>query len=97
MGTTSLTDFSYHFHLDILLNIYFQRRIRAVLVEKNVSSWGRAETAIKLIDRDFSVDDSIEAAIYGGDVTQALRYLRQDCSICLEQKPMSQVGAEGVD
>ena len=97
MGTTSLTDFSYHFHLDILLNIYFQRRIRAVLVEKNVSSWGRAETAIKLIDRDFSVDDSIEAAIYGGDVTQALRYLHQDCPLCFEQRPMSQVGAKGVD
>ncbi|XP_074616900.1 E3 ubiquitin-protein ligase RNF31-like isoform X2 [Acropora palmata] len=67
------------------------RRIRAVLVEKNVSSWGRAETAIKLIDRDFSVDDSIEAAIYGGDVKQALRYLQQDCPLCLEQKPMSQM------
>ena len=67
------------------------------MVEKNVSSWGRAETAIKLIDRDFSVDDSIEAAIYGGDVTQALRYLHQDCPLCFEQRPMSQVGAKGVD
>ena len=77
--------------MDVLTNIYFQRRIRAILVEANVPSWGRAETAIKLIDQDFSVDDSIEAAISGGDLKQALRYLKQECPVCYGQKPMGQV------
>ena len=68
-----------------------QRRIRAVLAEKDVQSWGRAEVVIKLIDHGCGVDDSVEAARNCGDFARSLRYLRQECPICTLEHPMSQV------
>lgn len=67
------------------------RRIRAVLAEKNIPSWGRAETAIKLIDMNYAVEDSVEAARSCGDVQRSLRFLQQECPLCFELKPMSQM------
>lgn len=67
------------------------RRIRAVLAEKNVPSWGRAEVVIKLIDMGYGVDDSVEAARNCGDLTRSLRYLRQECPLCAYEHPMSQM------
>lgn len=56
-----------------------------------MKSWGRAETAIKLVDMGFSLADSIEAAIAFGDLRRSLGYLQQICPICGDEKPMSQV------
>lgn len=61
------------------------------MAEKDLASWGRAETAIKLIDLDFSLEDSVEAAISCGDLKRCLRYLKQECPLCCVEYPMSQV------
>lgn len=62
-----------------------------LFVEKSLQSWGRAETAIKLIDRGFAVEDAVEAAKQCGDLSRSLRYLQQECPLCFEMKPMNQV------
>ena len=54
-------------------------------------SWGRAETAVKLIDMKFSVEDSLEATAAYGDMERSLRYLQQECPVCVDLIPMSQV------
>ena len=54
-------------------------------------SWGRAETAVRLVDMGYNVEDSIEAAKACGDMERSLAYLQQDCPICMELKPMGQV------
>jgi hypothetical protein len=56
-----------------------------------MQSRGRAETAIKLLDMDFNLEDCIEAAKAFGDMKRALAYLRRECPICYDEKPMSQV------
>lgn len=61
------------------------------MAEKDVTSWGRAETVIKLIDEGYGVDDSVEAARNCGDLQRSLRYLKQECPLCAEERPMSQV------
>ena len=75
----------------ISISFLLQRRIRAILAEKDLASWGRAETAIKLIDMEFSLEDSVEAAKNCGDLKRCLRYLKQECPLCTEEFPMSQV------
>ena len=54
-------------------------------------SWGRAEVVIKLIDKGYGVDDSVEAAHNCGDLQRSLRYLKQECPVCIEERPMSKV------
>ncbi len=54
-------------------------------------SWGRAETAVKLVDMDFILGDCIEAAKAYGDMERSLNYLQQECPVCYELVPMSQV------
>ena len=61
------------------------------MAEKNVSSWGRADVVIKLIDKGFGVDDSVEAARNCGDLQRSVRYLSQGCPLCITEYPMSQV------
>ena len=56
-----------------------------------MASWGRAETAVKLLDMGFNLEDCIEAAEAFGYMDRALRYLQQECPICFEEKPMGQV------
>ena len=73
-----------------------KRRIRAVLAEKDVPSWGRAEVVIKLIDKGYEVDDSVEAARNCGDLARSLRYLKQECPLCTDERPMSQVCVHSV-
>ncbi|XP_028391696.1 LOW QUALITY PROTEIN: uncharacterized protein LOC114516423 [Dendronephthya gigantea] len=73
-------------------NVSFERRVRIVYTEKNMKSWGRAETAVRLVDfGDYDVEDCIEAAEASGDMERSLAYLQQDCPICVEQKPMGQM------
>jgi len=62
-----------------------------MFAEKSFISWGRAETAIKLIDRGFPVSDSIEAAKVNGDLIRSLQYLQRECCICYETYPESRV------
>lgn len=62
-----------------------------MFAEKNFVSWGRASTAIKLIDMNFPVSDSIEAAKVNGDLDRSIQYLQRDCSICFEKYPESRV------
>ena len=61
------------------------------MAEKDVPSWGRAEVVIKLIDKGYGVDDSVEAARNCGDLSRSLRYLKQECPLCADERPMSQV------
>ena len=63
------------------------------MAEKDVTSWGRAENVIKLIDKGYGVDDSVEAARDCGDLQRCLRYLTQECPLCFGKWPMSQVCA----
>ena len=56
-----------------------------------MASWGRAETAVKLLDMGYNLEDCIEAAEAFGYMDRALRYLQQECPICFEEKPMGQV------
>ena len=62
-----------------------------LLVERCLQSWGRAETAVKLIDRGFAVEDAVDAARQCGDLQRSLRFLQQECPLCFDEKPMSQV------
>ena len=84
-------------HFCVMIHHYYQfffcikRRIRAVLAEKDIISWGRAEVVIKLIDRGHGVDDSVDAARNCGDLQRCLRYLQQECPLCMCEYPMSQV------
>ena len=84
----------YVLNLIIIIKHFFspaKRRIRAIFAEKDVPSWGRAEVVIKLIDRGYGVDDSVEAARNCGDFARSLRYLKQECPLCADERPMSQV------
>ena len=42
-------------------------------------------------DRGYGVDDSVEAARNCGDFARSLRYLKQECPLCADERPMSQV------
>lgn len=67
------------------------RRIRAILAEKDVSSWGKADIVIKLIDEGFEVDDSLTAAGSCRDYRCCVRFLRQECPLCIDQLPRTQM------
>ncbi|CAB4043182.1 E3 ubiquitin- ligase RNF31-like, partial [Paramuricea clavata] len=56
-----------------------------------MQSRGRAETAVKLLDMGFNLEDCIEAAKAFGDMKRALAYLQQECPLCYDEKPMSQM------
>ena len=62
-----------------------------MFAETKLRSWGRAETAVKLLDMGFKFEDCLEAAEAYGDLQRSLGYLQQECPICVEQKPMGQV------
>ena len=73
-----------------------------VLVEGKLKSWGRAETVIRILDEDMTVDDDdaslqctledvIEAVRNCGNRKSSLVYLRQECAICYAFFPMPKV------
>ncbi|XP_031570397.1 E3 ubiquitin-protein ligase RNF31-like [Actinia tenebrosa] len=67
------------------------RRIRVIYAEKKMISWGRAETAIRLIDANFPVLDSVEAAQAVGDFDRAKQFLQRECIVCADFKSESQM------
>ncbi|XP_063951424.1 uncharacterized protein LOC129253840 [Lytechinus pictus] len=80
-------------------NEYFQqaiknddRSIRMLMVEYNMFSWGRAQTAAKLIiRREFSVDDVVTAAEECGDLRRSEEFLKQQCSVCFDDLPRNKL------
>eukprot|EP00057_Strongylocentrotus_purpuratus_P011408 XP_011665882.1 PREDICTED: uncharacterized protein LOC100892326 isoform X1 [Strongylocentrotus purpuratus] len=80
-------------------NEYFQeaiknddRSIRMLMVEYNMRSWGRAQTAAKLIIRkEFLVDDVVTAAEECGDLRRSEVFLKQMCSVCYIDLPRNKL------
>ncbi|XP_048577169.1 E3 ubiquitin-protein ligase RNF31 isoform X2 [Nematostella vectensis] len=64
-----------------------ERRVRVMLAQKSMLSWGRALTAIKLIDENFAVEDSIIAAQDNGDLERSKKFLQRECIVCMDLKP----------
>lgn len=62
-----------------------------ILAEKSLLSWGRAETAIRLVDANFPVLDSVEAAQAVGDFDRATQFLQRECILCANITSESQV------
>lgn len=62
-----------------------------MLTEFRMRSWGRAETAVRLVDMGYGVEDSVEAAKAFGDLQRSLKYLAQECQICFGTFPMREV------
>ncbi|KAK6982277.1 E3 ubiquitin-protein ligase rnf31, partial [Biomphalaria glabrata] len=78
-------------------NIPCERRIRLVLVEGSLKSWGRAELVIKLLDSDqlnnesITLEDIVEAVRNCRDRQSAIAYLQQECQLCFTLFPMSKI------
>ncbi|XP_038067939.1 uncharacterized protein LOC119737561 [Patiria miniata] len=69
-----------------------ERRLRILLAEYDLSSWGRAETAATLIDRNkYDFDDAITAAGQCGDLERAKQYLEKECQVCFAEFPMNKL------
>ena len=66
-----------------------------ILVEGGLQSWGRAETALKILgiqDKDFELSDVFDAVRTSrGDMNSSLQYLEKTCEICYTEYPMSKV------
>ncbi|KAJ8303183.1 hypothetical protein KUTeg_019579 [Tegillarca granosa] len=83
-------------------DIDLQRRIRMILVEGRLQSWGRAATVIKILDHDVAdktleaeLEDIVEAVRNCGDRQSSLIYLQQDCDCCYGKFPMSKIRSLG--
>lgn len=85
-----------------ICNLYLQRRIRTVLVEARLQSWGRAETVVKILDNDletlkqesdydYTLEDVVEAVRNCQDRRSSIVYLQRECVICMSRFPMSKV------
>ena len=61
------------------------------MAEKDVSSWGKADIVIRLIDDGFEVEDSLTAARSCRDYRICLRFLKQECPLCTDERPRTQV------
>ena len=63
-----------------------------LLAEYELSSWGRATTATKLIDiGKYDTSDAITAAGECGDLERAKQFLEKQCEVCLTEFPMNKV------
>ncbi|CAL1532737.1 unnamed protein product, partial [Lymnaea stagnalis] len=72
------------------------RRIRLILVEGCLKSWGRAELVIKILDNDLpdediALEDVVEAVRNCQDRLSAIAYLQQECAVCFTKFPMSKI------
>lgn len=79
-------------------NIDLERRIRLILVEGKLQSWGRAEIVIRIIDEevakdklDASLEEVVEAVRNCGDRSSSLVFLKQYCECCYSQFPMTKI------
>ncbi|KAL5021065.1 hypothetical protein ScPMuIL_000220 [Solemya velum] len=85
-------------------NIDASRRIRMILVEGKLQSWGRAATVIKILDNDLNKDDYPECTLEDvieavrnctGDKAAALVYLSEECMTCYSKFPKSKIRSLG--
>ncbi|XP_071091863.1 E3 ubiquitin-protein ligase RNF31-like isoform X1 [Haliotis cracherodii] len=83
-------------------DIDLERRIRTVLVEARLQSWGRAETVVKILDNDletlkqesdyeYTLEDVVEAVRNCQDRRSSIVYLQRECVICMSRFPMSKM------
>ncbi|XP_022084014.1 E3 ubiquitin-protein ligase RNF31-like isoform X2 [Acanthaster planci] len=69
-----------------------ERRLRILLAEFELPSWGRAITATKLIDMaKYNTGDAIIAAKECGDFERAKQFLEKECQVCFAQFPMNKL------
>ncbi|XP_077982621.1 uncharacterized protein LOC144437543 isoform X2 [Glandiceps talaboti] len=69
-----------------------ERRVRMVLAKYDMPSWGRAQTAIRLIDiGKYEVEDAIIAAKECGTADRAMEFLEKTCEICFDTVPMNKL------
>ncbi|XP_074644395.1 uncharacterized protein LOC141901185 [Tubulanus polymorphus] len=75
-----------------------ERRTRAILIESDLKSWGRAGLVVKIIDdhadelcENVELSDIIDAVRNCGDVNRSLDYLSQDCELCYSACPMNKI------
>ncbi|XP_067651043.1 E3 ubiquitin-protein ligase RNF31-like isoform X2 [Haliotis asinina] len=82
--------------------IDLERRIRTVLVEARLQSWGRAEIVVKILDNDldklkqesdyeYTLEDVVEAVRNCQDRRSSIIYLQRECVICMSKFPMSKM------
>ena len=63
-----------------------------LLVEYSMMSWGRVNTAAKLIvQNEFEVDDVVIAAEECGDMKRTKEFLEKECAICYNPLPRNKV------
>ncbi|XP_046562872.1 uncharacterized protein LOC124271750 [Haliotis rubra] len=83
-------------------DIDWERRIRTVLVEARLQSWGRAEIVVKILDNDleklkqesdyeYTLEDVVEAVRNCQDRRSSIIYLQRECVICMSKFPMSKM------
>ncbi|KAK3603441.1 hypothetical protein CHS0354_009421 [Potamilus streckersoni] len=81
-------------------DIDVERRIRLILVESKLQSWGRAEVVIKILDNEMNnaedplnctLEDVVEAVRNCGDRRASVAFLTQECGICFSKYPMSKI------
>ncbi|XP_060066432.1 uncharacterized protein LOC132546733 [Ylistrum balloti] len=79
-------------------NVDMNRRVRMILVEGKLQSWGRAEVVIKILDVDVanntveaSLGEIVEAVKNCQDYKSSLVYLSQECEICMGKFAMSRI------
>ncbi|XP_063439379.1 uncharacterized protein LOC134720797 [Mytilus trossulus] len=75
-----------------------ERRLRLILVEGKLQSWGRAEIVIRILDEEVatknieaSLEEVVEAVRNCGDRASSLVFLKQYCEICYCQFPMTKI------
>ncbi|OWF56472.1 uncharacterized protein LOC110446780 [Mizuhopecten yessoensis] len=79
-------------------NVDMNRRVRMILVEGKLQSWGRAEVVIKILDIDIanktveaSLAEIVEAVKNCQDYKSSIVYLSQECQICMSRFAMSRI------
>lgn len=69
----------------------FQRQVRRYLAEGTVPTYVKGEILVKLLNLDFPEGDAIQAALECSNIYMALKFLQQECELCMGKYPMKQV------
>ncbi|XP_025833921.1 uncharacterized protein LOC108736579 isoform X6 [Agrilus planipennis] len=67
------------------------RQARGLLAEGQVENYDQAELAVSLMRLNFSSEAALEAVKECNTLDAAVAYLQQDCELCTEKYPMSQM------
>ncbi|XP_025833918.1 uncharacterized protein LOC108736579 isoform X3 [Agrilus planipennis] len=68
-----------------------ERQARGLLAEGQVENYDQAELAVSLMRLNFSSEAALEAVKECNTLDAAVAYLQQDCELCTEKYPMSQM------